>query len=174
MRQREKRKSFSYYMRVLHRDIGFFLIGLTAIYCISGVILIYRDTNFLKNEKVIEKQLKPNLKESELSDALGLRKFKVIRNDGKTIIFNEGTYNTTAGVARYSLQEPPAWLKSFNKLHMTSSKGSAAAFATIFGVLLLFMAISSFWMFKPNTKHFRRGIYLAGAGLVFAIVLLLV
>ena len=45
MEQKEK-KSIHYYMRGLHRDIGFFLIGLTLIYSISGVLLIYRDTDF--------------------------------------------------------------------------------------------------------------------------------
>ena len=43
-------------MRVLHRYLGFFLAGIMAVYAISGVILIYRDTDFLKSEQVFEEQ----------------------------------------------------------------------------------------------------------------------
>lgn len=34
-------KNIQHYMRVLHRDIGFFVIALTVIYCVSGIILTY-------------------------------------------------------------------------------------------------------------------------------------
>ena len=44
-------------MRLLHRYIGYFMAGIMAVYAISGVLLIYRDTDFLKKEKKIEKKL---------------------------------------------------------------------------------------------------------------------
>lgn len=40
--------SIHYWIRSLHRDIGFFLVGLTLVYVLSGVVLIYRDTGFLQ------------------------------------------------------------------------------------------------------------------------------
>lgn len=51
--EKKEKKSINHYMRSLHRDIGFFVIGLIVIYSISGVVLIYRDTNFLKHDAVI-------------------------------------------------------------------------------------------------------------------------
>ena len=39
-------------MRLLHRYIGYFMAGIMAVYAISGVLLIYRDTDFLKKEKI--------------------------------------------------------------------------------------------------------------------------
>ena len=57
----KKSKSFNYYMRSLHRDIGFFAFGLVVIYILSGIVLIYRDTDFLKREVTVERQLKPNM-----------------------------------------------------------------------------------------------------------------
>lgn len=33
-------------MRVYHRYLGFFLAGIMAVYAISGVVLIFRDTDF--------------------------------------------------------------------------------------------------------------------------------
>lgn len=41
-----------YWIRSLHRDIGFFLIGLTLIYVFSGILMIYRDTGFLQTAAV--------------------------------------------------------------------------------------------------------------------------
>jgi len=40
------KKSINYYMRVLHRDIGFFIAGLLIIYALSGIVMIYRDTSY--------------------------------------------------------------------------------------------------------------------------------
>ena len=37
-------------MRVYHRYLGFFLAGIMAMYAISGIILIFRDTDLLKSE----------------------------------------------------------------------------------------------------------------------------
>ena len=36
-------------IRVLHRDIGFLVVGLTIVYALSGIVLTYRDTGFLKH-----------------------------------------------------------------------------------------------------------------------------
>jgi hypothetical protein len=38
-------------MRELHRYLGFFLVGIMSVYAISGVVLIFRDTDFLKKGK---------------------------------------------------------------------------------------------------------------------------
>lgn len=172
MEQKEK-KSIHYYMRGLHRDIGFFLIGLTLIYSISGVLLIYRDTDFLKHQKLIEKKLSPNIEASQLGGILHIRDFKFIKSEGAVVYFNKGTYNTATGVVKYTSQELPAWLSVFNNLHKSSSKDSVHLFATIYGILLLFLAISSLFIFKPKTKMFYRGVLIAMAGLVFAAILLL-
>lgn len=171
MDQKEK-KTINHFMRLLHRDIGFFVVGLAIIYSISGIVLIYRDTDFLKHKELIEIKLSPNLEESEIAKALYIWDLKVLKTEGDSVFFKEGVYNKTTGAAKYTSQELPGWLNMFIKLHLSSSESRGHWFSTIFGLLLLFLAISSFWMFKPKTKLFRRGIYTAIAGIVFAIVLL--
>ena len=52
-------KSTQYYMRIVHRYLGFFLAGIMAVYALSGVLLIYRDTDILKSEQHLEKMLEP-------------------------------------------------------------------------------------------------------------------
>lgn len=167
----EVKRSFNYYMRLLHRDIGFFLIGLTIIYCISGIVLIYRDTDLLRHEKLIEKKLSPNLDECELGKALWKRDFKIIKSEGQQVYFQNGTYNKATGIVKHKEKELPSFINSLNRLHKSPSKNLVHWITTLYGILLLFLAISSFWMFKPKTKQFRRGILLASAGVLAALVL---
>lgn len=168
----KEKRSINYYMRMLHRDIGFLVIGLTIIYSISGIVLIYRNTDFLKSEKRIEKQLSPNLNESQLCGILHVRSLVIEKIEGDVIYFQNGTYNRTTGIVNYSDKALPSFLERFNSLHKKSSGNITFLFSTIFGVSLLFLAISSFWMFKPSTKMFRRGMVFTGLGLLLAILLL--
>jgi hypothetical protein len=170
--ERKEKKSINYYMRALHRDIGFFVIGLTVIYSLSGILLIYRDTSFFKHEKQIERKLNPGIPESELGMVLHVKDFDVIKTDGDIVYFHNGTYNKTTGVANYKDKILPAFLDKFNNLHKASNRALVHWFTTIFGILLFFLAISSFWMYKPNTRLFRRGFILTGIGLLAAILLL--
>jgi len=170
--QTKEKKSINYYMRSLHRDIGFFVIGLTIIYGLSGILLIYRETGFLKTEKHIEEKLNPNIPESELGMVLHMKNFEVTKTDGDIVYFQNGTYNQATGIANYSEKTLPDFFDKLNKLHKASSRSIVHWFTTLFGVSLLFLAISSFWMYKPKTKMFRRGIILAGSGFVLSIILL--
>jgi hypothetical protein len=43
----------------------------------------------------------------------------------------------------------------------------------VLGILLLFMAISSLWMFSPKTKKFKQGAIVAATGILIACLLLL-
>ncbi len=168
----KKAKSSHAFMRSLHRDIGFLVVGFIFIYAISGIVLIYRDTDFLKKEKQIERELSPNLSDSELGMALHSRNFKVLKTEGSVLYFKNGTYNKETGVVNYSDKALPSFLEKFNGLHKTSSKSVSHWFSIIFGLSLLFLGISSFWMFKPGTSLFRRGILLTGTGFIVAVVLL--
>lgn len=167
------RKNLRWYMRYLHNKIGFFIVGLVIIYSLSGLLQTYRDTDLLKHEVLQEKQLSPDLSESQLGANLRLRNFKVNKTEGATLYFKEGTYNKETGLARYATKEWYSWMVPFTELHKTASKSGAHYFTTLFGVALLFMSVSAFWMFKPGTKLFSSGVYLSIAGIVASIILLL-
>lgn len=169
-----KKRSIHYYMRTLHRYVGYLALGFTLIYSISGIILVYRDTDFLKREKTVERKLPANLNESALSNELHMRGFKVLKTDGDLVYFANGTYNKATGTASYTVKALPTFVAKMNSLHKSASQNPSHLFATVFGVLLLFLAISSLWMFKPKAKSFKRGMIVAGSGVVFAIVLLLI
>lgn len=172
MEQNEK-KSTSYYMRSLHRDIGFFVIGLTIIFSISGIVLVFRDSDFLKFTQNNERKLEPNLEASDLGRILHKRDFKVQKTEGDIVYFDNGTYNKATGVAAYTSKELPGFLNIFSAFHKSSSHDTMHPMVVIYGILLLFLALSSFWMFKIKSKYFKRGIYFAGAGFLIAVLVLI-
>ena len=80
--EKKRNKSLNYYMRTLHRDVGFMVVGFTLIFSISGIILIFRETDFLKTEQIVEKTLSPNMESSDVGKALHIRDLKVLKEEG--------------------------------------------------------------------------------------------
>ena len=182
--EQNNRKSIFRIVRSLHRDIGFFVIGLVVIYSLSGIILIYRNTGFLRHEVLTVKTLESNIELPKLGKEIYFRDIELEKTVGDLVYFNngtknksfiqQGTYNKSTGVVKYTERKLPALLGVFNGLHKASSSNIVHWATTLFGVLLLFLAISSFWMFKPSTKMFRRGMILTISGNLVAIILLLI
>lgn len=170
--EQQSKKSWSYWMRFLHNNVGFFIVGLVIIYSLSGIVQTYRDADIFKEEKVQKKTLASGLDEAKLGEALKLRGFKVTKTEGDILSFKDGSYNKATGEATYTTKEFYAWILPFTELHKTASKNIVHYFTNIFAIALLFMAISAFWMFKPGTKLFSRGVYLTVAGVVAAVLLL--
>jgi len=166
-------KSLSYYMRLLHRYVGFFVVGLSFVYGLSGIVMIYRDTDFLKQDKIVQKQLRPGIKETDLGKALRMKNFEVQKVDGNIVFFKDGTYNKETGAAQYKDKALPAFLEKLSGLHKTVSRNLVHVVGVVYGVLLLFLAISSFWMFKPRTKTFRNGMITVAVGVLFAAAVVL-
>ena len=84
--------SLAFKMRVIHRYLGFFLAGIMAVYALSGIVLIFRDTDFLKQKEEITKELAPNIAKEELGKALEMRRFNVEKEEGNIYYFKNGTY----------------------------------------------------------------------------------
>jgi len=167
-----KNKSTNYFMRITHRYLGFFLAGIMFVYSLSGVVLIFRDTDFLKKEKIVEKKLEPNLNETELGKTLKIKNFKTDKTEVDIIYFKNGTYNSTTGVANYTLKELPFDIQKLTKLHKANSNSPLYFLNIFFGISLLFFAISSFLMFKPKAKTFKEGVYIGVIGIIFTIIML--
>lgn len=171
MAQIKDTKSF---MRIVHRYLGFFMAGIMAVYAVSGVLLVYRDTDFLKKEKNYEKVFPKNLTEKELGKQIKIKGFEVTKTENNTFYFKQGTYNVNTGEAKYKKKELPFVLDKMTKLHKSESKQPLSPLNVFFGVSLFFFVVSSFWMFNPKTKAFKRGMVYAGIGFALAIILLFV
>ena len=159
-------------MRIYHRYLGFFLAGIMAVYAISGIILIFRDTDFLKREEKVTKQLKPGLPVAELGKAIRNRDLKIDAVNGDIQLFKKGSYNTKTGEVKYTTKTLPVLVEKLNHLHKANTGHPLFYLNIFFGVSLLFFVLSSFWMFMPKTHIFKKGLYFTLAGIVLTVILL--
>ncbi len=137
--------------------------------------MIFRQTDFLKSEKIIERQLQPNLKAGELSGALRVKGgIKPEKTEGDVVYFKQGQYNKATGMATIKKMELPFTLDKMEHLHKATTNSPVYFLNIFFGLSLLFFVISSFWMFLPKTSVFKKGLYFSLAGMVLTIILLFV
>lgn len=169
-----RKQTLGFKMRIIHRYLGFFLAGIMAMYALSGITLIFRDSDFLKKEEHLTKQIKPNASPAELGKLLGFRNVKITKEDPDKIYFSNGFYEKQSGVAEYDVKDLPYFLKRMTQLHKSSSSDPLFFLNVFFGISLLFFVLSAFWMFMPQTSVFKKGMLFTVAGVILTIVLLLV
>ena len=96
------------------------------------------------------------------------------RQDGDLIYFNGGVYNQASGEATMTQSSYPTLLDKMVALHLQTKSVVVKVLATVYGVLLLFLAVSFFWMYRPGAKPRRRGIYLSLGGAVLTIIVMMI
>ncbi|MDO5523937.1 MAG: hypothetical protein Q4G48_07835 [Bacteroidia bacterium] len=171
--ERNKKTNIYNVMRVLHRDIGFLTIGLTIVYALSGVLLIYRNTDFMKVSKTEEMQLETGLKGGNLGPQLRIRSFNVEREEGSNIFFKEGVYNAETGIATVTRK---VYIPPFDKLvnlHKVTGVSNVSVIALIYGFMLTFLAVSSLFMFKFGSRKSRRGMVMIAVSVVMTIAIVM-
>jgi len=161
-------------MRVYHRYLGFFLAGIMAVYALSGILMIFRNTDFLKKDYTEERTFEVGTKAEALGEKLRIKNFKIEKEEGNLVYFNGGNYNTETGLATYTKKELPYVLKKMTDMHKATSDRPLFFLNIFFGVSLLFFVLSAFWMFLPKTTIFKKGLYFAAAGLVLALLVIFV
>jgi PepSY-associated TM region len=159
-------------MRIWHRYLGFFLAGIMAVYSVSGLVMIFRDTNFLKRDQVMRKTVAPGLSPEDLAKAIRIREIKVQATEGDLLKFPEGTYNKATGVAVYTVKVWPSFINKLTNLHKANSSSPLFFLNVFFGISLFFFVLSSFWMFLPKTTIFKKGLIFTAAGLILALIML--
>ena len=167
-----KRNVFLQQVRALHRDVGHLTVGLTIVFALSGLAQIFRDTDFLQHEVQAAVMLEPGLAADALGPRLRVRDFKVLRTEGSVVYFPGGRYDAATGAATRTEKR---WIFPFDRLtslHKAPSKQAVHWLTLLYGTLLLFMAVSSFFMFKAGTPLQKRGLVLSGAGFALALLVL--
>ncbi|MDR0795912.1 MAG: PepSY-associated TM helix domain-containing protein [Tannerella sp.] len=163
-------------LRVIHRDLGYFTVGFTLVYAISGIILNHlgnSDPAFKTETKTI--QFPANLEESGLSAAcLADAKLpavkRILRMDDSRLrlLFASGigVYDTSSGSLSYEIHEKRILVYWINRLHYNKVKGWSPV-ADFFAGSLILLAISGLFIVKG-----KRG--LAGSGKWYLIIGILI
>ncbi len=165
----------------LHRDIGYFCVGLTIIYAISGIAVNHLSHSF-NPSYTIEKayaEISPLtagaepdqrfidgvLKELDIKEPF---KNAAMLAPGQIRIFTEtNTIDVELKTGKTQLEKVTKVpvLYEFNFLHLNKAKGAWTWIADIYGLALCFLAISGVLMIRGRT--ISRGLLLTAAGILF-------
>ena len=160
--------------RILHRYLGYFLAGIMMVYALSGIALIFRKTDTFKVSIQKEIIVESGLDATALGETLSIRNLTPIENDGSLMVFEQGVYNTITGEADYTVKELPYWLDKLTHLHKATTEDPLYYFNIFFGLALLFLAISSFFMFAKSSFIFKKGLWFTLGGIILVLIMLYV
>ena len=164
------------FIRIIHRDLGFFMVGITLVYAISGIILNHLGTSdpaFRTEKKTI--QFPANLTETELTAAWNADKNlppmkRIMRIDNSQLrLFLDGgigIYHVSDGSLSYEKHTKRVLVHWMNRLHYNKVKGWSPV-ADFFAGSLILLAITGLFMVKG-----KKG--LAGSGKWYLIIGILI
>ncbi|MCL1039315.1 PepSY-associated TM helix domain-containing protein [Shewanella submarina] len=167
--------------RSLHRDIGYFCIGMTLIFAISGIAVNHNDDwNPDYSVELSQLQLAPRdwlaLSDRELSqtlieqvpDAAGV-KATHWSHPGEFKVFLQDASNLTLDLTRHSLEvekiSKRPLLNEFNRLHLNETHKAWVIFSDLYAGMLIFLAISALFMVKGRHSPWRKRGLLVLAGI---------
>jgi len=175
-------------LRILHRDFGYFIVGMTIVYGISGIYLNHRhdfnpDYKIAITEFTVELDGKVNFSDEKVREMLKKVDKKVvykkhyINNQGNIKVFiknGEVVINpeTGDGIMRY-LQKRPV-IFEMNKLHKATLGTVWKWTSDAMAVILIFVAVSGLFLLKGKRGFGRWGWWLTIAGFVVPLIFALI
>lgn len=172
-------KGWRYWLRVVHRDWGYLMVGVCLIYGISGMLLNHmngKDPAFRTTEASI--QLEPGMNAGTLEtrwnqdvDLPALKRTMAIDEENLRLMLDGGigVYNTSNGVVDYEVHVKRPVIYWFNRLHYNRVQGWSIM-ADFFAVSLIFFAISGLFMVKGKYGLRGRGKWYLLAGILIPVL----
>lgn len=171
-------------LRILHRDFGYFVVGMTIVYALSGIYLNHRH-DFNPDYKIFITDFQVQLPEGkvlsqkDVKDALlvvnedVVYKKHYINNAGHLKVFIENGEavidpETGKGTLQY-LQKRP-FIFSINMLHRANLGTIWKWVSDVMAVILIFVAVSGLFILKGKKGFNRWGWWLMVAGIVVPLV----
>lgn len=162
--------------RVIHRDLGYFLIGACLVYALSGLVVTLRsfDIDVVNSRAPFALQLSPELTHDsllveynrhrgELPQASGT--FQRRGKDWVKIPGYRATYDSHTGLVSGDKLTPHKSLVFINRLHY-NREGQWRYMGLIFALGFLVLTLTGAFMLKGKKGFMRRGIWFMVAGLL--------
>jgi hypothetical protein len=175
-------------LRILHRDFGYFIVGMTIVYGLSGIFLNHRhdfnpDYKIFITDFQLSGDLDANADEGEVKSVLESLDRKVVykkhylNNEGLIKIFIENgeiVINPAEGKGTmHYLQKRPV-IFEMNKLHKSSIGATWKWVSDAMAVILIFVALSGLFLMKGKRSFSRWGWWLTIAGIVVPLFFVIV
>jgi hypothetical protein len=173
----KRRFAWRPWIRALHRDAGYFVVGLTIIYALSGLAVNHIadwDPSFHQIDRT--HQLAGPFPEDDdaaarfVLDRLQVKEpaKEVYRVDDQQldVVLDERTFHvdTASGKVVEEGQDPRFFLRLANWLHLNRGKKAWTIVADSYAVLLLYLAISGLFMLPGKKGLLGRGALIALIG----------
>lgn len=167
-------------LRVLHRDLGYFIVGMTIVYALSGIFLNHRhDFNpdykiFITDFKVdiqernryTEDEVKEIVKSVD-EDVVYKKHYVTNQGDVKVFIANgEVVFNPETGQGTMHYLQKRPLIFGMNKLHKANIGTIWKWVSDVMAVVLLFVAVSGLFLLKGKRGLRRWGWWLTIAGFI--------
>lgn len=174
---------FRPWLRAVHRDVGYFSVGLTFVYALSGLAVNHIadwEPNFRHVTRTHQLPLPLPSDDTALAEQ-ALRALdipapvrEVFRGseDSLEVVLDQRSLriDTRSGVVVEDADEPRLFLRAANWLHLNRGKKAWTYIADTYAVFLLLLSVTGLWMF-PGRKGLlgRAGVIAAAGALVPAL-----
>ncbi len=172
------------WLRILHRDFGYFIVGITLIYAISGILLNHRN-DFNPDYKIInmhvqvelppgppynERALRPVIE--GIDDFVVYKRGLITKNGDLKVFIHNGEVLLDPATGKGELQylKKRAVFFEMNMLHRVATHRSWKWFSDAMMVILIFVTISGIFILKGKNGFGRRGVWFILAGVIIPIV----
>ena len=171
-------------LRVLHRDFGYFIVGMTIVYALSGIFLNHRhdfnpDYIIYSDEFIVQKGTAADFDEDRLRSVFNKLDYDLtykkhyISNEGLIRVFivnGEAVIDPVKGEGVFRYLEPRPMIFEMNKLHKATLGTTWKWVSDIMAVILLFVAISGIFLLKGKHGFMRWGWWLMIAGFIVPLI----
>lgn len=177
-----KNKSGVYWLRTLHRDLGFFMVGVCIVYGVSGILLNHmngRDPSFDTTEETL--QLSAGMNAEDLSvewnskaSLPALKRIMAIDSENIRLMLDGGIgiYHVESGALTYEVHHKRPVVYWFNRLHYNRIQGWNVM-GDFFALSLIFFALSGIFMIKGKNGLAGRGKWLLIVGILVPVLYVL-
>ena len=168
-------KSFTYWLRVIHRDLGYLMAGVCIIYATSGFLLNHmngKDQSYTTIEgtvnvnKGLDAEGVKNAWNSQ-EDLPTLKKVVNVDEDHYRLLLDGGMgiYSSAEGKVDYETHKKRVIIYWFNRLHYNRVEGWNVM-GDFFAISLAFFAISGLFLVKGKNGLKGRGKWLLLIGIL--------
>ncbi len=167
-------------LRILHRDLGYYIVAMTIVYALSGIYLNHRhdfnpDYQIFVTDFQVDQPVNTNISGEEVKEIIQsvnselVFKKHYINNEGLIKIFIESgeaviNPNTGKGTVQYLKRRPLIF--EMNMLHRASIGTLWKWISDIMALILIFVAVSGLFLLKGKRGFNRWGWWLTIAGIV--------
>ena len=173
-----KKINLSRWIRIIHRDLGFLMVGISLVYAVSGITLNHiKDTDPAFETTEVELQIEKGLTAETLPEACRKANMPNIK---RTMPMNEdhfqllleggiGVYNVSTGELNYEVHRINELIFWINRMHYNRLNGWHPI-ADCFAIALIFFAISGLFMVKGKKGIAGSGKWLLLIGLLIPLL----